>query len=438
MLNVGKNAHKVGTRYLKDQQGGFTILWGLTMFTLVFLAGSALDVSLAYKLKLQAQAVADNMALTASKAVDMDNPDRYVENTPYSYVDIGGAYSVFTNTLAGSVEYDIADGDDKLIARATVVGNYSTIFMSMIGISDIEIKAVSDVAYTEDEGTPASIFFVADNSGSMGNHDGTGLTKIDGLQSSMTQFMAILDTLDDDGVNDTFRTALYPFSADPKGYRSFINHNGLIPGNVVSPSWGTVPGNNIYSMNAFYGTDSSGALQDAADAFQFEDAIHLEVNGKEDPLKYLIFMTDGANNTSEECTIGQVWVLNGTAEYWWRWKKGKKKYKYQEPNNPSNWTYVAETYDGTGYYEDQEVCTIDYHFDVRSLQACDQMKADGVFIYTIAYDIDEDQKVHAQEFLQNCSSGDNFFKIADDSYALEAAFELIGASIVTDVIRVKR
>lgn len=413
-------------------------MWGLTLFTIVFLAGSALDASLAYKLKLQAQAAADNMALTASKAVDTDNPDRYVENTSYSYVDIGGSFNEFTNTLGGSVEYDIEDGEDKLIARATVVGNYSTIFMSMIGISNIEIKAVSDVAYSEEEGTPASVFFVADNSGSMGSTDGSGLTKIDGLQSSMTEFMSILNTLDDDGVNDTFRTALYPFSADPNGYISFVDDDGVIPSNVVSPSWGTVPSNNIVSMGSYYGTDSSGALQDAADAFPFEDAIHLNVNGKEDPLKYLVFMTDGANNKSEECTVEQVWVLNVTAEYWWRWKKGKKKYKYQEPHNPSKWNYVAETSDGTGYYEDQEICTVDYHFDVRSLQACDQMKANDVFIYTIAYDIDESQKVHAQEFLQKCSSGDNFFKIADDSAALEAAFDQIGNSILTDVIRIKR
>ena len=413
-------------------------MWGLTLFTLAFLMGSALDASLVYKVNMQAQAAADNMALTASIAVDMDNPDRYVESTPYSYIEIGGSSNDFTNTLSGSVEYDIEDGDEKLIARATVTGNYSTIFMSMIGISNVEIKAVSEVAYTEDEGTPASVFFVADNSGSMGYTDGSGLTKIDGLQSSMTQFMGILDTLDDDGISDTFRTALYPFSADPNGYSSFINDDGLIPGNVVSPSWGTVPSNNVVSMNSYYGTDSSGALQDAADAFQFEDAIHLDVNGKADPLKYLVFMTDGANNKSEECTTEEVWVLNGTAEYWWRWKKGKKKYKYQEPYNPSKWTYVADTYDGTGYYENQEICTEDYHFDIRSLQACDQMKADGVLIYAIAYDIDEDQKVHAQEFLQNCSSGDIFFKTADDSDALETVFELIGNSIITDIIRIKR
>ena len=76
MLSAGENVRNLGTRYLKDQQGGFTTLWGITLFTLAFLMGSALDASLVYKVNMQAQAAADNMALTASIAVDLDNPDR--------------------------------------------------------------------------------------------------------------------------------------------------------------------------------------------------------------------------------------------------------------------------------------------------------------------------------------------------------------------------
>lgn len=422
-----------------NEQGSVVVTWGFGMLGVIILAGSAVDLSLSTKAKKLARIAADNMALTASVAVDHEDPDRFVEFTPYTYAEIGGPSEDFTGTMLGSVEYDIQDGDEKLIARATVTGSYDTVFMSLIGVDAVPIRAISDVSYAEKKGSPASVFFVADNSGSMGYTDGSGVSKIESLETSLQSFMGTLYTLDNDGIDDTFRTALYPYSADPNGNYGFIDGDGLIPSTVKAPSWGRIATDDIVAMDDYYGTDSSGALQDAADAFEFEDAIHLNINGDENPLKYVVFMTDGSNNQSTETTTQSVWVLNGDAEYWWKYRNdGSIRKRYREPRNTGSWTYVAETYDGTGYYEDQEVETTDYHFDVRSLQACDQMKAAGVLIYTIAYDVADDEKAHAETFLQSCSSGDDFYKSADDSSALAEAFDAIGESILTDVIRIKR
>lgn len=413
--------------------------WGLSAMVVVLALGAAYDTSQVQRAHKLAQFAADNMALAASISVDRENDDQFVEHQEYNYSQIGGPSEDFTNSMKGSVEYDIVDGDEKLIARATINGTYKTAFMGMMGVNEINLTAVSDVAYAEAEGMPTSVFFVADNSGSMGWNDSTGTMKLASLETSLEDFMGTLDTLDTDGVDDTFRTALYPYSADPDNSRSGIDTDGVIPSHVVDPAWGTIVDTNITRMYDRSGTDSSGALQDAADAFDFENNTHYAMNGENNPLKFLVFMTDGANNKTTECTTEEVWVANGTAEYWWKYKNnGTIKTKYREPNNLSGWTYVAPVYDGTGYYEDQEVCTYDYHFDVRSLQACDQMKDAGVLIYAIAYDVADDEKDHAEEFMQNCSSGDEFFKSADDSTALESAFEQIGESILTEVIRIKR
>jgi len=372
------------------------------------------------------------MALTASIAVDRGNDVRFVEGTAYTYAQIGGPTEDFTGTMTGKVEYDVIDGDEKLIARATITGSYSTAFMSIIGVNSINLRAVSDVAYAEDEGVPSSVFFVVDNSGSMSN-------KMTSLETSMKDFMATLETLDNDGTHDTFRTALYPYSADPDGYYSMIDNDGVIPLHVVDPEWGTISDYNINQMIDRHGTDSSGALQDAQAAFTGESAAHIAVNGEENPLKFLVFMTDGANNDSYECTTEEVWVENVTAEYWWKYKNnGQVKTVYSEPNKPWKWTHVPSTSDGTGYFEDQEVCAWDYHFDARSLVACDAMKDDNVLIYAIAYDVADSQKDHAEDFMQKCSSGEAFFKSADDATALEAAFDAIGESILSEVIRIKR
>ena len=335
--------------------------------------------------------------------------------------------------------WELCYGSEKLIARATIQGSYSTAFMGIIGIDNIHLRAVSDVAYAEEEGVPSSVFFVVDNSGSMWD-------KMTNLETSMKTFMETMETLDNDGTDDTFRTALYPYTADfpdsvycPTGCYPYVDDDGVIPTHVTHPQWGTLTVGEIMRMIARHGTDSSGALQDAAAAFKGESAAHIAVNGEENPLKFLVFMTDGANNQSYECTTESVWVENMTAEYWWKYKNnGTIKYRYQEPNNPWNWNYVASRSDGTGYFQDQEVCAYDYYFDVRSLEACDEMKADGVLIYAIAYDVDASQKEHAEDFMQKCSSGDEFFKSADDASALTAAFDAIGESILQEVIRIKR
>lgn len=418
-------------RFKKDQRGSISAAWTVSMVAILFAIGSAYDTSQASNAKQLAQIAADNMALTASISVDRENQSRYVEGNDYAYAEIGGAAADFTGSLTGSVKYDIQDGDDKLIARATVEGTYTTAFMGIFGRNEIPVKAVSDVAYAEEKGTPASIFFVADNSGSMGDYDGVGVKKINSLETSLTSFMSTLSTIDDDGTDDTFRTALYPYSADPYGYYSSIADDGLIPAHVVSPEWGTIANNKITQMYDRYGTDSSGALQDAADAFDLENGEHSAVNGQPTPLKFLVFMTDGANNTSNECR-----ALRDDEEYWIdTYKNWNTLY-----TSPQYWfdSWVVYHAPGSEGYEDQEICGWDYHFDYRSLEACTQMKQAGVSIYAIAYDVDASQKAHAEDFMESCSSGDGYFKTADDSSALQAAFSEIGDSILTEVIRIKR
>ena len=485
-MNLIKKTNNLLGRLAKDNKGSMAMTWGISMTAIILSVGSAYDFSQLSKAQSMAQLAADNMALAASISIDFANEDRYVEFREYSYSELGGPSEDFTNSMVGVVEYDVLDEHDpqldidgelildengeptykNLIARSVVSGAYRPAFMSIIGYDSIPFSAGSDVAYADTEGTPASIFFVADNSGSMGWDDDDGIRKIDSLEDAMEGFMSKLAVLDTDGTDDTFRTALYPYSADfptshypnewingsywgnncPNGCRSSIDDDGVVPSHVVDAKWGILSDPNINRMYARNGTDSSGALQDAADAFELEDQTHLDMNPEffaanqlEEPLKFLVFMTDGANNQSYECHMEEVWVENETAEYWWkRNRRNRVITRYRRPRNAWRWNHVPAESDGTGYYEEQEVCAVDYHFDVRSLEACDQMKEAGVLIYAIAYDVAPSQKDHAEEFMQSCSSGDAFFKSAGNASALQQAFEEIGDAVVTDVIRVKR
>lgn len=427
-------------RYVEDRRGAFSLIWAISMMGVLLSVGSGYDLAQLTKAKALAQYAADNMALSASIAVDLNNDDRFVQGQSYPYAEIGAGGVDFTGSMTGSVQYDIVDDMDtgntnlpesdksRLLARATVGGTYRTAFMGIIpGLTTLDFTATSDVAYSAREGTPASIFFVVDNSGSMDSYDDNHVKKIYSLRASMKDFMDTLSTISVHG-DDIFRTALYPYNTN------------LIYSKKVDPIWDTLSDYKIDQMYAQGGTKSTNALSRARSKFTLENQIHDNENGHDDPLKFLIFMSDGANNgatTQQQCTTEQFWV-NGTAEYWWRWKNGYKKYKYNEPTyKPWKWTHVQGT---SGHYENQQVCQQVPYSPVNeaSLTECTSMKNNGVTIYSIAYDVASHERAMAEAFMKACSSGEaDYYKYASNGTDLQAVFDEIGESVVTEVVRIK-
>jgi len=440
-MRLLKKQKRTLKRFFTDTAGSMAMIWGVIGIGVIVTVGAAYDVNQVSKAKQIAQMAADNMALTASIAVDGGNEDRYVDGQSYSYRHLGGPADDFTNSMVGTVEYDVDDDGDELnnlLARATVSGTYSTAFAAALGVDAIPFSASSDVAYAQQEGTPASVFFAVDNSGSMGWSDATGANKLNALQTSMTSFMTTLDTINSDA-DDVFRTALWPYSQDYSGSYPYISDDGIITNKVVSADWGSLSNGEVTRMHTQYGTDSSGSLEAAAAAFALEDAIHFAENGEDDPIKFMIFMSDGANNSNQKrvCTTQDVWV-NGTAEYWWK----NNKVKYSRPILYWRWTYVAAT---VGQYKEQTDCgnvTV-YESDERSLAACIAMKDAGVTVYTIGYHlvadryVSQDEVDRAQALLSGCATDAEHYILASDADDLNTALNAISQRVVTEVIRVK-
>jgi len=429
-------------RFLTDTAGSMAMVWGVIGVGVVISVGAAYDVNQVSKAKQIAQMAADNMALTASIAVDNNNIDRYEGGQGYSYRHLGGPANDFTNSMVGIVEYDVDDDGDgigNLLARATVSGTYRTAFASALGVDEIPFTTTSDVAYAQVEGTPASVFFAVDNSGSMGWSDASGANKLNALKTSMTGFMTTLETINSNS-NDVYRTALWPYTQDYYGRYSYISDDGIITNKDVPPGWGSLSNGEVTRMHTQYGTDSSGALEAAAAAFTLEDAIHLAANGEENPKKFMVFMSDGANNPNQSyvCTTTYVWV-DGTAEYWWK----KKKVKYKRPKKYWKWNYVPGT---SGHSEEQQDCgyVTAYESDERSLAACAAMQDAGVTIYTIGYHlvagshgVSQSEVDRAQDLLAGCATDADHYILASNADDLNTALNAISERVMTEVIRVK-
>ena len=131
MQTISQNLLK---RLWQDKSGAFSIMWGVILSGMVLTVGATYDMAQLTKAKALAQYTADNMALQASIAVDTNNEDRYVADQVYTYAEISAGNVDFTDSLTGSVQYDIVDDLDadnanldeenksKLLARATVTG----------------------------------------------------------------------------------------------------------------------------------------------------------------------------------------------------------------------------------------------------------------------------------------------------------------------------
>jgi hypothetical protein len=402
----------------KDTRGSFALGWAMSAMAIIMMSGAAYDYTQLSKAKAIAQVAADNMALAASVAVDQDNDNRYnAAPATYSYRELGGPQDDFTNSMRGSVEYEVdddGDGEPDLLARATVNGTYQPAFMSIVpAINGLNFSAISDVAYAQAEGSPASIFFVTDNSGSMRSRDTSGVRKISSLKTSMKAFMVTLGTLSNHG-DDIFRTALFPYSS------------ALINSRIINPKWGTLSNGNINNMRANGGTRSTAALRRVKTKFALENNIHELENGTSEPLKFLVFMSDGANNGAQ-----QVCGPDYAFEYWVDTYPGENNRVYCEPRNWfDNWVDYYPGIDGPGYISPE---------NISSLVECTAMKNAGVIIYAIAYDVAENERALAEQFMQDCSSGiDDYYQYASNGTDLQRVFDAIGESIVKEVIRIKR
>ena len=83
-MNTSGKIQRVCAGWLKDNSGSMATAWAVSLVAIVFAVGSAFDTSQASKAKQLAQSAADNMALSASIAVDRNNQEKFLEGVPYT------------------------------------------------------------------------------------------------------------------------------------------------------------------------------------------------------------------------------------------------------------------------------------------------------------------------------------------------------------------
>jgi len=489
-----KKANCILKKFKRDESGTTALTWALSLTVIMGAMGASLDFVVASNADARSQTIADNTALAAAIYVKTHGrpptADEELTAGTHNAAELGYEYKSSVIGGANGVDVEIIYDDNAKEVTTIVSGKTNPLLAQILGVDEIDFSAVSVASYLNIEDTfPASIALILDNSGSMqfddrlplsddnnntyfdlrcpwngqyvcdyvpaghnhGTKDPEATIRLVGLKNSVVKFQddmkARLGEEDTSG-RRTLRMGMLPYSSaiisagqQPMMW-GYLNEGN--PGHVNNNSNPNDDVNNaigIYGMKADGGTNSSPPMSTAKTWLEAEDRIHSDeakragVPDDKDPLKFVIFMTDGQN------TVGNYAVVEGATGQWHR------------ELSPGNWD--TKSFPKNGYLEG----TLTLQTDAETAESCRQMKEQGVTIFTIGYALEDfgnyrvngwagHDNDHLREIspsvqsaafalMQSCASTEDHFIRAGDAGQLEAAFDEIQNAIVEELIRLK-
>lgn len=447
-----KNGKSLLRRFRGNEDGNMAAMFAVSAVAVVGAMGAAMDFSTLSNAKARSQSIADATALSAAIFVkDNDRPPASFSEGftqgDHSADALGYEFKGFVEGGASNVNVNVVYDDNAKEARVTVTGKTVPTFAQVLGQQNLAFKAESVVSYLDvDETHPASIVLVLDNSGSMrwdseqltnaGTRPANPTSRINGLQTSVRTFRDELrgrigNQLQSDGLR-VLRTGILP-------YNSAIIPLASDAERQMDWGFGGVDEGHITAMRAAGGTNSNPPMAVANVWLDTEDDRHREEAVRHDeefrqPLKFVVFMTDGQNTTGGFDFIED----NTTGRY------------YGQINGKWFTTRSLNTANFHGFREGR----IELNSDRLTIETCNEMRAEGTIIYTIGYALDVGfyfdpadpsdpgevtalTQATANNLLSQCASEPEFFIEAGNGEELEGAFDQIQNSIIKELIRIK-
>lgn len=291
-------------RFTRDRAGNLAMTFALVSVPLLGAMGASFDYVRALNLHREIQGNLDAALVAAVK--DMETKDdktlkQQLANWLAADPGIVGAYKLDADAIViDKTNYGIT---------ANVTANVDTTFMRVLGKNTIPITVSASVIGGMDPGSAAnkksfSMFFVFDRSGSMADPTDeeyeTTCKKSNGKTYLCTKVYTKMESL-------KLATASLLSQFQKTDEKSELIRTGAVSYNNVMQAatalaWGgSTVSTYVQALTASGTTNSGEAFQKAYDSLMVtgtksEEAEHKKANGNEKPDKYIVFMTDGANN----------------------------------------------------------------------------------------------------------------------------------------------
>lgn len=465
-MKQGKGVMKDFRRYWLCKSGAIAIMFGMMLPVLIGVAGVSLDYSRAYLVKQRLSQALDAAALAAAAS---STDAAVIEQKVISFFEANYPSGELGVTFTPSVD---VVGDE---VRVSGTAQYSTLFLSVLGINYIDVEA-STTVLREVQGI--EVVLVMDNTGSMNTNNNIGALR--DAASNFVYIMYGIDTEEGEGADpsllddmstrdrDYIKIGLVPYSSSVNvgPYGLGVDKSGDTYGSafVNNP-------NNISYTTSSNNYDWAGCVL----AHDYPD----DTTDHSGPWDMYRYCRDSDDNPY--CDLGSYWS-NGVKYYY-----VKQKPNYNCPvtsltplvtsptelkNSIDNMTAAGYTYGNYGmvwgyrvispeapFEEGVEwsnqywrkavvmmtdgVNTMHYRYSTygptqdhnitpsdlndRFADVCNNLKDDGVIIYTVTFysGVDENTK----DFYRECATSEDYYHDAPGQDDLIEVFETISREL---------
>jgi Flp pilus assembly protein TadG len=368
---------KLCRRFMTDRAGNIAMTFAIVSVPLLGAIGAGIDYMRALNMHREIQASLDAALVAAVKDVGTKD-DKAIKQQLANWLAAEAVSSGAYQLDASSVVIDTSNQ----IVTATVRASVDTTFMRILGKESVPVAVQASIMGGETITKSAfSMYLVLDQSGSMGEPTNTTYTtkcgivtctkkytKMESLKLAVASLLTQFDTADP--ARKYVRTAAISYDDRTR--------------NPSPMEWGTsAAASYVDDLRPDGLTDSSGAMHEAYNLLKkktgssSENAQHKAKNGLV-PEKFIILMTDGENTKQQG-----YWVVD----------------------NPEA--------------------------DAATKKTCDDAKAKGIKIYTVAFMAPDRGKA----LLSYCASGSDYYFDVENTAQIVAAFQSIGEKASKNLVR---
>ncbi|MFV0298200.1 MAG: pilus assembly protein TadG-related protein [Hyphomicrobiaceae bacterium] len=410
-----KSARDLLASFRDNTQGTVAIIFGLCIFVLFLAVGLAIDTGRVMHAKSTLADAADAAALAAAKELKQSNlTDQEVRDLALKYFEanITGHGGNYAEVQSFQVQIDRNQNSVRLDIASTV----PTVFGPLAGINTIDVPNTSVAIFDSKD---IEVGLQLDITGSMCYP----CSKIDALKDAVAGAGGLLDILmPDSGTTNHVRVGLAPFAAGVNAGR----YAGAVSDFRVGSD------NCVYERRdeALQATDeapigSNASFKVRADLpGAYACPSSAEVVGLTNDKSMLRSEIDSwRTGGSTAGHLGAAWAWGLVSPKWASIWGGTPPAAYHDGRT---YKYVILMTDGTYNTVGGRQSPSNVPKSKKFAQdTCTAMKADGVIVYTIGFQVPNGDKPG----LRNCASSSSKFYDAADGETLKAAFRAIAEEI---------
>lgn len=414
-------------QYLKNRVGALSVAFAIAMPVVIGAAGVAIDISMAHMVKQRLSNAIDSAALAAAASAGGSNVDAIkakVEQFFYQNYPIGKIGQTFDLVVTVS-------GDDIMVSAKS---KYATSFSKFLGVDELVVSAKTTVAR---EMLGLEVAMVLDVTGSMNTNNNIGT-----LKTAATNFLNVVCS--NAACSSLIKIGIVPFAntvnVGPYGLgknpnlsiydTAFVNNpSGKTFNQSISTQWwGCILERSTPQDTQNYGMNWKWNMYSNPNGINFgcNKSYVLPLTNVYGTIKSKINSLSASGNTLSN--IGMVWgyrLLSPEAPFregapWTDLTVKKVAILMTDGDNNIGGSYSA-------YGDWSTLKLTDHDLDMKLAATCQNMKNDGITIYTITFTsgIDETTK----GYFRNCATSiDKYYDAPSQSNLLEA-FEQIAREL---------